>query len=59
MVGRGKPAGAFTPMTKLFPTIMIGLSIAAAIVYATKGWSEWQMVVYWTSAAALNYSVTW
>jgi hypothetical protein len=46
-------------VTKLFPTIMIVLSIAAAIVYAMKGWSEWRMVVYWTSAAALNYSVTW
>lgn len=43
-------------MTKLFPTILILLSIAAGIVYAVKG--DARHACYWFSAAVLNISVT-
>jgi hypothetical protein len=46
-------------VTKVFPTIMIVLSVAASIVYAMKGVAEWRMAVYWAAAATLNYVVTW
>jgi len=42
---------------KLFPTILIVLSICAGIVCAVKG--DVRHAVYWFSAAALNISVTW
>ena len=45
-------------MTKVFPTIMIVLSVAAAAVYALDGWAEWRMVAYWSAAAVLTYVVT-
>ena len=46
-------------MTKVFPTVMIFLSVGASIAYALQGWSSWRMAVYWAAAATLNYVVTW
>ena len=43
-------------MEKFFPTILIVLDVAAAIVYATKG--DWRKIVYWLAAAALTFVVT-
>jgi uncharacterized membrane protein len=45
-------------MTRLLPTVMIALSVGAAVVYAIDG-TNWRMVAYWGAAAVLNYSVTW
>jgi hypothetical protein len=42
---------------KLFPTIMIGLSILAALAYIPEG--DWRRVAYWLAAAILNASVTY
>ena len=39
---------------KIFPTILMILDILAAIGYI----GEWRKVVYWISAAALTYVVT-
>jgi hypothetical protein len=44
--------------TKLFPGILVGLDVLAAVAYATHGMPEWRMVVYWAAAAALTYVVT-
>lgn len=44
---------------KFFPTLLVVLNVAAAVVYATKGASEWRMIAYWSAAAVLNYVVTW
>lgn len=44
-------------MSRVFPSIMIGLSICAAIVYAVKG--DARHAIYWLSAAVLNASVTY
>jgi hypothetical protein len=44
-------------MEKTFPTIMIVLSVGAAIVYAIKG--DVQHVVYWTAGAIITFAVTW
>jgi hypothetical protein len=44
-------------MNKLFPTILIILSIAAGIVYTVKG--DVRHAVYWFAAATLNISVTY
>lgn len=44
-------------MTKLFPTILIILSVCAGIVYAWKG--DARHAIYWFAAAALNSSVTY
>lgn len=44
-------------MTKLFPTIIIALMLASAFVYLIDG--DIKHAVYWFSAAALNYAVTW
>jgi len=41
---------------KIVPTIMIILSVIAAIVYATK--LDIRHTVYWLAAAALNIAVT-
>lgn len=43
--------------TKIFPTIIIVLSIGAGIVYAVKG--DVKNSGYWFSAAALNSFVTY
>jgi len=44
-------------MEKVFPTIMIALSICAAMVYIPSG--DWRHAGYWFAAAALNFCVTW
>lgn len=44
-------------ITKLFPTILIILSIAAGIMYAVKG--DARHAIYWFSAAILNITVTY
>lgn len=44
-------------MSKLFPTIIIALSLGAAIVYAVKG--DVRHAIYWFAAATLNISVTY
>jgi hypothetical protein len=43
--------------SKIFPTIIIALSIGAAIIYAVKG--DARHSIYWLSAAVLNISVTY
>lgn len=43
-------------MTRVFPTIMIALSIGAAVVYAWAG--DVRRAIYWTAAAVLTASVT-
>lgn len=42
---------------KIFPTVIILLSIAAALVYAVK--QDYYHARYWFLAAALNASVTY
>jgi hypothetical protein len=44
-------------MSKIFPTIIISLSLGAAIVYAVKG--DVRHAVYWFAAATLNIAVTY
>ena len=41
---------------KVFPTILIVLDIAAAIVYAGNG--DWRKALYWLFAAGLTFVVT-
>ena len=43
---------------RVFPTLLIVLNVAAAVVCAVDG-TDWRKAVYWTSAAVLNYVVTW
>ena len=40
---------------KIFPTILMILDVAAAIVYASH--KQWGQVVYWTAAAVLTFSI--
>jgi hypothetical protein len=40
----------------IFPSIIIALSLGAAIICAWQG--DWRRAVYWTAAAVLNVSVT-
>ena len=42
---------------QLFPTIMIVLSVCAALVCAYDG--DWRKTVYWLAAASLNTVVTY
>lgn len=42
---------------KLFPTILIVLDVAAALVYAADG--DVRKIVYWLSAAVLTAAVTY
>lgn len=42
---------------KIFPTILIILDVAAAMVYCTKG--DVRKIVYWLAAAALTIAVTY
>ena len=41
----------------IFPSILIALDVAAAIVYAFK--ADWRMAMYWTAAATLTACVTY
>ena len=43
-------------MQKLFPAILIVLSVAAAVVYACYG--DWRRLTYWLAAAVLQTAVT-
>lgn len=45
----------FTP--KLFPTIQIGLSLAAAVWYYSTG--DIRRAIYWIAAAVLTATVTY
>lgn len=42
---------------KIFPTFLLILDIAAAVVYACHG--DWRKTVYWLAAAALTFVVTY
>lgn len=44
-------------MEKIFPTVIILLSLGAAIVYALKG--DVRHSTYWFAATVLNISVTY
>lgn len=41
----------------IFPTALILLDLAAALVYAFK--ADWRMATYWTAAATLTACVTY
>lgn len=48
------------PPAKVFPSILIVLDVAAAVVCGvTGGWAEWRKVLYWGAAGLLTYVVTW
>jgi len=42
---------------RIFPTVLIVLDVAAAIVYAAHG--DWRKAVYWLAAAILTVTVTY
>jgi len=42
---------------KVFPTILIALDLAAALVYACHG--DFRRLIYWMSAAVLTATVTY
>jgi hypothetical protein len=42
---------------RLFPTLMVLLSVCAAIGYVPTG--DWRRVIYWLAAAVLTAVVTW
>ena len=44
-------------MEKIFPTIIILMSLGAAVMYAIKG--DVRHAMYWFSATVLNISVTY
>lgn len=41
---------------KVFPSVLIALDLAAAVVYAAHG--DWRRLIYWTAAAILTATVT-
>lgn len=41
---------------KIFPSVLIALDLAAALVYAAH--SDWRRLIYWTAAAVLTATVT-
>ena len=41
---------------KVFPSVLIALDVAAALVYAAHG--DWRRLIYWTAAAVLTATVT-
>ncbi len=43
-------------MTKVFPSVLIALDVAAAVVYAACG--DWRRFIYWLAAAVLTATVT-
>lgn len=44
-------------VTRLFPTILIALSVVAAAVYLHDG--DYRRAIYWTAAAVLQSAVTY
>jgi len=42
---------------KLFPTLLMLLSVCAAVGYVPTG--DWRRVIYWLAAAVLTAVVTW
>jgi hypothetical protein len=42
---------------RLFPTLLVLLSVCAAIGYVPTG--DWRRVIYWLAAAVLTAVVTW
>ena len=42
---------------RLFPSLLIALDVAAALVYAAHG--DWRRLVYWLAAATLTATVTY
>ena len=43
-------------MTKVFPSVLIALDVAAAVMYAACG--DWRRFIYWLAAATLTATVT-
>lgn len=43
-------------MKILFPSILIALDVAAALVYLSGG--DWKKFIYWAAAATLTATVT-
>lgn len=41
---------------QIFPSILIALDVAAALVYAAHG--DWRRLIYWLAAATLTATVT-
>ncbi len=41
---------------KVFPSVLIALDVAAALVYAAHG--DWRRLIYWLAAATLTATVT-
>lgn len=41
---------------QIFPAILIGLDVCAAVGYAARG--GWRLAIYWAAAALLTYTVT-
>ncbi len=44
-------------ITKLFPTILIALDLAACVVYLWQ--HDWRHAIYWFAAATLTTTVTY
>ena len=42
---------------KIFPTVLIALDVAAAVVYAVAG--DWRRAIYWFVAGVLTATVTY
>ena len=42
---------------RLFPSLLIALDVAAALVYAAH--DDWRRLVYWLAAATLTATVTY
>lgn len=42
---------------RLFPSLLIALDVAAALVYVAHG--DWRRLVYWLAAATLTATVTY
>lgn len=41
---------------QIFPTVLIALDVASAVVYAAHG--DWRRFIYWLAAATLTATVT-
>lgn len=46
-------------ITKLFPTIMIALSLLSALSYAIDDITNWRKIGYWIAASMLNFCITY